>query len=369
MMLTRDISIERPVRHLGNPVKSVSEYIQAVEETIKHANLSHSVTVFRGESKIYDTPCQPNIFRTRLSESDKFFEKNLFEEMSANHLTNGKTYLEIAIDAQHGGFPSRLLDVTYNCLVALYFAVTPYYTERETGSDDEDGMVYVFFLENLCCPTGNNINEAYDACINHETDWFSGQELFQKNHKLIDHIKKNPRIIAQQGAFILFQGERLSSFPRYSYKAIKIDKSAKLQMRNDLRLYFGIHTGSIYPEELNLVSEMIRKSEQVSSKPFSPEGEMELIFHNIKRLIEYYLDKIELAEETEYQKLVEEIEDELTDYHIRMENFLSKQEATKAKEWKDRFNNLIVRFADEAEILMDEHPGFDIKICRNELQL
>ena len=44
--------------------------------------------------------------------------------------------------------------------------------------------------------------------------------------------------------------------------------------------------------------------------------------------------------ETEYQKLVEEIEDELTDYHIRMENFLSKQEATKAKEWKDRFNNL-----------------------------
>lgn len=47
--------------------------------------------------------------------------------MSANHLTDGKTYLEIAIDAQHGGFPSRLLDVTYNCIVALYFAITPYY--------------------------------------------------------------------------------------------------------------------------------------------------------------------------------------------------------------------------------------------------
>ena len=191
---------------MDGPVKSISEYISAVEETIKHAKSSDSVVVFRGESKVYDTPCQPTIFRTQLSKSDKFFEKNLFEEMSANHLTNGKTYLEIAIDAQHGGFPSRLLDVTYNCLAALYFAVTPYYTKEETSGDSEDGMVYIFFLEDLYCPTGNNINEAYNACINHEADWFSGQELFQKNHKLIDHIKKNPRIIAQQGAFILFQG-------------------------------------------------------------------------------------------------------------------------------------------------------------------
>ena len=133
------------MRHLGDPVKSISEYISAVEKTIKYTKSSDSVVVFRGESKVYDTPCQPTIFRTQLSKSDRFFEKNLFEEMSANHLTNGKTYLEIAIDAQHGGFPSRLLDVTYNCLAALYFAVTPYYTKEENSGDSEDGMVYVFF--------------------------------------------------------------------------------------------------------------------------------------------------------------------------------------------------------------------------------
>lgn len=186
---------------------------------------------------------------------------------------------------------------------------------------------------------------------------------------MIDHIKKNPRIIAQQGAFILFQGERLSSFPNYRYEAIKIDKNAKVQLRNDLRLYFGIHTGSIYPEEFNLVSEMIRKSERVSSESFSLEGEMNLIFHNIKRLTEHYLDTIELAEETEYQKLVEEIEDELMDYHLRMKAFLENQKPEKSKEWEDQFNKLIVQFADEAELLMDGHPEFKVKICRNELQL
>ena len=96
---------------------------------------------------------------------------------------------------------------------------------------------------------------------------------------------------------------------------------------------------------------------------------MNLIFHNIKRLTEHYLDTIELAEETEYQKLVEEIEDELMDYHLRMKAFLENQKPEKSKEWEDQFNKLIVQFADEAELLMDGHPEFKVKICRNELQL
>ena len=357
---------------------SISSYIHIVEEAIKNAKADHSVVVFRGEAKVYETPCQPNIFRTQLSQSDKFFEKNLFEEMSANHLTNGKTYLEIAIDAQHGGFPSRLLDVTYNCLVALYFAVTPYYTEKENSHDDEDGMVYIFFLEDLYCPTGNNINQAYNACINHETKWFSTQEIFQKNHKLIDHIKKNPRIIAQQGAFILFQGECLSSFPHYRYETIKIAKNAKMQLRNDLRLYFGIHTGSIYPEEFNLVDEMVRKSTCVSSDSFSLENELKLIFHNIEKLTEYYLDELEIAPKNNYQAIIDEIEEELLDYRLRMEKFLNDLQNASSIEnfnkndlskWKNQFNELIEEFAVAAESLMQEHPDFAIQICRSALLL
>lgn len=352
-------------------VASISDYIEKIKEKIEDPKRDYSVVVFRGESQVYETPCQPNIFRTGLSQSDKFFEKNLFEEMAANHLTNGQTYLEIAIDAQHGGFPSRLLDVTYNCLVALYFAVTPYYTEKEASKDHEDGVVYLFFLEDLYCPTGNNINQAYDACIKHDTNWFSAQELFQKNHKLIDHIKKNQRIIAQQGAFILFQGERLSSFPQYRYEAIKIDKKAKAQLRNDLRVYFGIHTGSIYPEEFNLVSEMIRKSEKVSSEPFSMECEMELVFHNIGKLTEHYLNKLALAHSGSYQQTVEEAERELFDYHLRMKSFLDTQhpQSALAKKWKNTYNTLIEEFAVEAEGLMREAPDFAVQISRQDLLL
>lgn len=367
---------------MKQPIKTISEYIDAIENTVRDAKTEHSVVVFRGESVVYDTPCQPNIFRTKLSQKDKFFEKNLFEEMAANHLTNGQTYLERAIDAQHGGFPSRLLDVSYNCLAALYFAVTPFYTQKETDLDDEDGMVYVFFLEDMYCPTGNNINDAYNACVEHNVDWFEGQELFQKNHKLIDHIKKNPRIIAQQGAFILFQGEHLSSFPSYRYAKIRIDKNSKKALRKYLRLYFGIHTGSIYPEEFNLVEEMVRKSERVSTLTFSLTDELTMIFQNIERVVSYYLEELEMAEPQKYGHIIQKVEEELIDYRMRIKQFIGAQEKLKARKDKlkdpdkslvdtqkylQQYNQIVEDFAVNAKSAMSGNANFAVEICRNEL--
>lgn len=369
---------------MSKAIKNISEYIEAIETTVKNTKTEHSVVVFRGESVVYGTPCQPNIFRTKLSQKDKFFEKNLFEEMAANHLTNGQTYLERAIDAQHGGFPSRLLDVSYNCLAALYFAVTPFYTQKETELDNEDGVVYVFFLEDMYCPTGNNINDAYNACVEHNVDWFEGQELFQKNHKLIDHIKKNPRIIAQQGAFILFQGECLSSFPSYRYEQIRIDANSKKTLRNDLRLYFGIHTGSIYPEEFNLVEEMIRKSERVSTLTFSVEDELKMVFQNIRRIVDYYVEALELAGPQDYRVIVQKVEEELLDYRMRLKQFIKAQEKLKTdkERTKDdkksladisdclqKYNQIIEEFAENAQYAMSENPDFAIQICRSELRI
>lgn len=118
----------------------------------------------------------------------------------------------------------------------------------------------------------------------------------------------------------------MSSFPRYRYETVRIDKSAKAQLRNDLRLYFGIHTGSIYPEEFNLVHEMIRKSKNVSSGSFSLENELKLIFHNIEKLSEYYLDELEVASKDEYQQIIKTAEAELFDYHLRLKSFLDHLE-------------------------------------------
>ena len=164
-----------------NRIMDLSGYIRQITKEIEDIDKDR-VIVFRGENKIYAQPCYPNLFRRKILDINPGFEKNQFDEMTANHLTNGSTYLEKAIDAQHGGFPSRLLDVTYNCLVALYFAVTPFYTKEEDSEDGpgHDGMVYIFPMEKMYCPAGNNIVNAYDAIVERKEKWISEERIFEK---------------------------------------------------------------------------------------------------------------------------------------------------------------------------------------------
>ena len=112
-------------------VQNISQYIKRVNEYIKVRGIKDGTVVYRGEPDVYPEPCRPNIFRRGVMNGNRFFEKSLFDAMRQNRLTGEVRYLDNAIDAQHGEFPSRLLDVSYNCLTALYFAVTPYYHQRE----------------------------------------------------------------------------------------------------------------------------------------------------------------------------------------------------------------------------------------------
>lgn len=277
-------------------ITNVSDYIREIEDSIKGIK-ENQVLVFRGEIEEFDQPCYPNLFRRKILETNPYFEKNQFDEMTANHLTQGTTYLEKAIDAQHGGFPSRLLDVTYNCLIALYFAVTPFYNQPEDSTDKEgmDGMVYIFPVEKMYCPTGNNIIRAYDTIVERKESWINHERIFQKNHKLIDHIKLNARIMAQQGAFLLFQGDEGEPVPEYLYRKICIGGKNKKRIREELRRLYGIHTGSIYPENYNLVSEISRKAENVNTKEFSLQSELELVISNLRTSLDSYMDKMESA--------------------------------------------------------------------------
>ena len=111
-------------------VTDVPSFITRVNNYITARGAKNSFCVFRGEPEIYPVPCNPFLFRSDALAKNRFFEKNLFGSMRQNQFTGERCYLDNAIDAQHGEFPSRLLDVSYNCLVALYFAVTPFYHRK-----------------------------------------------------------------------------------------------------------------------------------------------------------------------------------------------------------------------------------------------
>lgn len=314
--LPMDPRIRDILDECGNrPIQDVAGYIERVNQYISSAGES-GVSVYRGEPRRYPRPCVPNIYRDGLLKENRFFEKSLFDAMRQSRLTEESRYLDNAIDAQHGEFPSRLLDVTYNCLTALYFAVTPYYRKPEDAHDGEDGMVYVFHIDSMYSPSGENTNQCYDAIIHHDPPWVDCP-LFEKNHKFIDHVKRKDRIIAQQGAFILFQGSSLEELPRYMFSGLTIPKESKPRIRRELKQLFGIHTGSIYPEIVNLVGEMKEKSGRLNTEKFTLKTELEAAMDQLERELSYclsYAVRLQRGGQTELEDVMIDIEKLISGY-------------------------------------------------------
>ncbi|PNV63731.1 hypothetical protein C0033_02625 [Clostridium sp. chh4-2] len=345
-------------------IKNVASYINKIDQFITARKSEDCILVYRGESKCYDTSCRANIFRRGVMDGNRFFEKSLFDAMRQDYLTNDKRYLDNAIDAQHGEFPSRLLDVTYNCLSALYFAVTPYYHMPEDSLDHEDGMVFIFFIDEIFSPSAKNTNDNYDAIINRDKKWFVDKIIFEKNHKFIDHTKLNKRIVAQQGAFILFQGNDASDLPAYMTYGIRIPKEAKPLIRKELRRMFGIHTGTIYPEIMNLVDDISEKSKKLNTEPFCCYHELTYAVNNLKKELDYYIDYIldknrqqkEKPDEVELDQMLICVEAVINSYRIGLLDFADdfceyeKDKAISRDEMKeiiDRYNQLVGEFTKE----------------------
>lgn len=335
-------------------INHVQDYIEVVSKIIDSKDTDDFIITYRGECKEYPTPCVPNIYREEYLKTYDFFEKNIFDEMRANKISKGEKYLENAISAQHDGFPSRLLDVSYNSLVALYFAITPYYRLKETEYDEDNGKVFLFFIDKLFCPTGDNITKAYEEIIRNKNT-FLNNSIFSKNHKLIDHLKINNRIIAQQGAFILFQGNDVDHLPKYMYEEILIPANAKKTLRKELKVFFGIHTGSIYPEAENLIEEIKKKSLSIENSTFDFDSELKILMCNLKNEIKYYLFHIFNNADKPYE-LIRQLEKTLRSYQLGLSQLKydgKNNYSSYIKEYNDAieeaFNDIDIYFKGEVQ--------------------
>lgn len=339
------------------PIENVSDYITRVRACMESHKGESCVSVYRGEPQIYPTSCRANIFRKGVMDGNPFFEKSLFEAMRQNRLTGEKRYLDNAIDAQHGEFPSRLLDVSYNCLTALYFAVTPYYHNRPDSLDAEDGMVFLFFVDEIFSPSAQNTNDNYNAIINRDQEWHRDQIIFEKNHKFIDHIKLNNRIVAQQGAFILFQGNDAADLPAWMTYGIRIPQKAKPLIRRELKQFFGIHTGSIYPEIMNFVEDISDKSKKLNTEEFCCYHELMYAVRALEKELDYYFDYIWKHSKREgLNEILLYVENIVNSYRIGLLEFAHNMEEIEQKafikpgeltEVVDRYNQLIMEFSSE----------------------
>lgn len=324
-------------------VTSVSDYIfhiNQIREAYKKKEKGDFITVFRGECEQHLTAGMPGLFRNNTYKINPFYERNLLYELSSNKIANGE-FLEKAFEAQHDEYPSRLLDVTYNALVALYFATTPYYKNHksEDETDDKNGVVFIYFVKNIYSASSECINKTFDAIINQEDNQFIFEEAFQGNHKFVDHMKVNQRIAVQQGAFILFQGREYKEIPERKYQAIVIRNKASI--RKELNDLFGINTGFIYPEPYNLVSSITYKAKIAKNTNFSLENEIRGFMDNMKEEIEDFFDSDKIHKSGIMEVYL--FEKQLSEKRRMLLKLLDKVKIYEADESKQKYTSNLIR--------------------------
>lgn len=256
----------------------IIKYIEKIHLQAKKLKEQHDMYfedsllfAYRGEEKDYgSTKLIPSIFRKTI-EKQKILEKerHLFELMhDYNIIDVDSKYIEKAIEAQHYVAISRMLDITFNVLVSIYFACrdTEIINNKELTEDEiqkeiekaniTDGCVYVFGFPKYFSPHSEYIEKFYNGLL-------SGNRNVNDNcFKVFTHSRSNERIIAQNGGFVFFPQYEFCEIDNCYYRTIIIEKADKIQLLKELKETFGVSLDTQFPTKETRAEEIKIKAKQ-----------------------------------------------------------------------------------------------------------
>lgn len=275
-------------------VTTVTEFIEAVG---RQPTRSTSILCFRGQRNS-DWIDNPGILR----ESSKLlpFEYNAVRDLHAIHsqeFFQDQYMFDRLVRMQHYGLPTRLLDVTANPLVALFFASEPYGSRER----QRDGKVIIYDVPAVrrkyfdsdsisCVANLANLNSREkEELLNGEEESIDDFNKLDACDRLLQFIRaekphfrpiidskdlirahyvtpkmQNRRIIAQQGAFIAF-GLKIVRVPSGTSGVTAISRSniivpydSKATIRKQLS-DLGINNTNLFPEMSHAAADIVRR--------------------------------------------------------------------------------------------------------------
>lgn len=260
-------------------IRNIADFVSELQNIPKMKNYE---LFFRGHSDL-NYGLEPSIYRNKRLISN---ENNLFKEFilrTPSDFLNEKSALEKLVKMQHYGLPTRLLDITTNPLVALYFA--------SSSKGKRDGKVIAFrvpkkdikyydsdtvsVIANIAKRPSSfsveNIKHLDKEAFNDEIGYLiheikEEKSYFQSiiNPKDIERVvavkvkQSNNRIIKQSGAFLIFGINGNKTEPakipdewilNLDQKGVdfNINNDSKENIINELNV-LGINESTLFPE-------------------------------------------------------------------------------------------------------------------------